>query len=177
MRILNLVVLFTFGINVSAQNNDYLLRMDGVGLLKLEMSLPEVEKVLGKKIALKNHNENGAYADTVKTKYKNADISVYFDREYEDETTFHMVLTGFMVTNPLFKTKEGISIGTDKLRIISAYENYRLSIGPDYEGEDFRLSKTLSYIYVYSEESDNSLVFHLKNKKVISIEVMRFYGD
>ena len=174
------VLLFLFLIStmsLGAQNNDYLVRMDGVGQLKLDMKLADVEKIIGKKITIKNKDENGYYADTVLAKYKNADISLYFDREYEDETKFNIVLSGFMVSNPLFKTKEGLSIGADKMRIISAYENSRLSMGPEYEGEDYHLSKIKYSVEVYNEESDNALIFHLKNKKVVSIEVMRFYGD
>jgi hypothetical protein len=177
MKKLLLFVFIIFSISLGAQNNDYLISSDGVGQLKLDMGVPEVEKFVGRKITLKNQNENGYYADTVKTKYKNADITLYFDREYEDETKFHMVLTGFLVTNPLFKTREGLSIGADKMRIISAFENSRLSMGPEYEGEDYHLSKVKYSIEVYNEESDNALIFHLKNKKVVSIEVMRFYGD
>jgi hypothetical protein len=176
MRKFIVIIAIFFAPRLHAQN-DFILRMDGVGALKLDMSLADVEKVLGKKITLKNNNENGAYADTIKTKYKNTDITIYFDREYEDETKFHMVLTGLLVANPLFKTKEGISIGADKLRIISAYENSRLSMGPDYEGEDYHTSKINYSIEIYNDETDNSIIFHMRNKKVISIEIIRFYGD
>jgi hypothetical protein len=176
----NSILLFflAFTLNLNAQNNDYLIRLDGVGALKLDMKVSEVEKILGRKITFKNQNENGAYADTIKAKYKNADISLYFDRDYTDDTNFVMVLSGMMVTNPQFKTKEGITIGTDKLKIINTYEMSRLSVMPDYTDDSYTtISKTLASIWVYSDESENSLVFHLKNKKVISIEVMRFYGD
>ena len=152
--------------------------MNGIGSLKLNMKVPDVEKIIGKKIVFKNQNENGAYADTIRAKYKNTDIDLYFDREYYDDEKFDMVLSGLQVNNPLFKTSNGIGIGTDKMKIVTTYEMNRLTIVPEYTDDTYTtLSKILSSIWVYSDESENTLVFHLKNKKVASIELIRFYGD
>ena len=179
MRKLLLVTLCFVTLNAIAQNNDYLVSMNGVGSLKLDMKLAEVEKMLGKKFTLKHVNEKeGSYMDTVVTKYKNSDITLYFERQYDDENNFHMELAGMQVSNPLFKTSTGIGYGTDKMKIITTYEMSRLSIMPDYTDDSYTtISKTLASIWVYSDESENTLVFHMKNKKVISMEVMRFYGD
>lgn len=180
----NLIIAFLIIISITssalhAQNNDYLVTMDGIGTLKLDMKQAEVEKLLNKKFTLKNMSEkDGSWMDTVKTKYKNTDITLYFERVYDDETNFHMALAGIMANSPLYKTKTGLGIGADKLRIIGVYEFNRLEVFPDYEDEEYtRISKTLSSIYVYADGSENALVFHLRNKKVISIEIMHFYGD
>jgi uncharacterized protein involved in tellurium resistance len=175
------ILLFIF-ITLSLQSysqNDYLVTINGNGSLKLDTKLSEVEKLLGKKFTLKNVNDKeGSWIDTVKTKYKNTDIILYFERQYEDDVTFNMVLAGMQVSNPLYKTNTGIGIGADKMKIITTYEMSRLSVMPDYTDDSYMtLSKTLSTIWVYNDESENTLVFHLKNKKVVSIELMRFYGD
>ena len=179
MRKFFFITLLLFSINAIAQNKDYLVSPDGVGSLKLDMTQPEVEKMLGKKFTLKHAREKeGSYMDTVATKYKNTDITLYFERQYDDDENFHMVLAGMQVANPLYKTNSGIGFGTDKMKIITTYEMSRLSIMPDYTDDTYTtLSKTLASIWVYSDESENTLVFHMKNKKVVSIEVMRFYGD
>jgi hypothetical protein len=178
MRKLIIVLLLCFTIKASAQN-DYIVTMDGLGMLKLDMKQKEVEKMLGKKFVMKNMNDKeGSWMDTVKTKYKNTDITLYFERQYNDDETFQMSLSGLNVSNPLFKTSTGIGIGADKLKIINTYEMSRLSIMPDYTDDTYMtLSKILSTIWVYNDESDHTLVFHLKNKKVVSIELMQFTGD
>lgn len=174
------IIFFLFiGLTASSQNSDYIVSLSGIGSLKLDMKQADVEKMLGKKFTLKHINDKeGSWMDTVLTKYKNTDIKLYFERQYEDDDNFHMILAGMEVANPLFKTAAGIGIGADKMKIVTTYEMSRLSLMPDYTDDTYTsLSKTLSTIYVYNDDSENTLVFHLKNKKVTAIELMRFYGD
>ena len=57
---------------IIAQNNDYLVSLDGIGTLKLGMKQVEVEKVLNKKIPLTNPSDtiSGSWQDSAKVKYK-----------------------------------------------------------------------------------------------------------
>jgi hypothetical protein len=169
------IAVFT-SLQLAAQNNDYLIKMDGIGNLKLDMTQSEIEKVLGKKINLKNPADDENYwADTVATKYKNTDITLYFEKLYDDSVNSHMALMGMRVTNPLYKTVAGIGIGADKLKIITTYEMSRLNIMPEYTDDTYTtLSKTLSSIWVNNDDSETTLVFYLKNKKVFAIDLARY---
>lgn len=97
-------LLFLFmvsSMSLKAQNTDYLITMNGIGALKLSMKQTDVEKLLNKKFTLKNMLEkDGSYMDTTRARYKNTDITLYFEREYQNENNFHMVLSGMMVSNP-----------------------------------------------------------------------------
>jgi hypothetical protein len=179
MKKIILLVLVALPFAGHAQNNDYLVSMKAIGSMKLDMKQADVEKLLNKKFTLKHAAEKeGAWTDTVKSTYKNTSVTLYFERVYEDEKKYTMQLSGIMVDNPLYKTKEGISIGTDKLKIVTTYEFNRVEIAPEYEDPDYtRLSKTLVTIYVYDDTAETTLVYHMKNKKVVSIEVMHYYGD
>jgi hypothetical protein len=178
MRNYFLFLLLFIGSQALAQN-DYLITMNGIGALKLDMKQADVEKLLNKKFTLTNMREQeGSWMDTVKTKYKNQDITIYFERQYEDDDKFNMVLCGFKVTNPIFKTQAGINVGTDKMKLINAYEQYRINLAPDYEDDTYTtLSKTKATAFVSNDLSENGLVFYLTNKKVVALELMRYYGD
>lgn len=172
MRKIMLFLLLALTTGLAAQNTDYLVTPKGIGQLKLGMKKAELEKVLGKKIQLKNLLEKDGYSDTIKAKYKNIDVQVYIEKSWVDEDNYELVLSGIRTSSPLCKTAGGIGIGTDKLRIVNAYENSTVYIWPEYEDDTYtRRSKTKAVISVFSDEEANSLNFYLVNKKVASIEV------
>ncbi len=179
MRKLVILLLMAFSIKAVAQNNDYIVTMTGMGDLKMNMTIAALEKVLNKKITLKNLlNKEGGYADTIKTKYKNIDVQLYLEDQYIDEKKSEIQLKGIKTSSPLCKTKSGIGIGDDKLKIINAYEDYPVNIYPSYEDDSYtKRSKTKSTITVSNDENSNVITFFLNNKKVIAIELAYNEGD
>lgn len=172
MRKIMLLLLLALTTGLAAQNTDYLVTQNGMGLLKLGMKKAELEKVLGKKIQLKNLLEKDGYSDTIKVKYKNIDVLVYLEKSWLADDSYELVLSGIRTSSPLCKTAGGIGIGTDKLKIVNAYENSNVYIWPDYEDETYtRRSKTKSVITIFNDDEANSLTFYLLNKKVVAIEI------
>lgn len=172
-------VLLVISFSAKAQNTDYIVSMNGIGPLKLGMTKATLEKVLGKKITLKNllDKENG-YADTIKTKYKSIDVILYIGRQYIDENTEEIVLQSIRSSSPLCKTKSGIAIGDDKMKIINVHENDMLYIWPDFEDDTYtKRSKTKSIINVSTDNNENTIIFYLVNKKVVSFEVTYYEGE
>lgn len=157
---------------LAAQNNDYLITPTSVGPFKLGTKKAALEKLIGKKITLKYLLTEDGWQDTVKAKYKNTDIDLYLQKSYVDSAKYDIVLNGIKVTSPLYKTKAGVGIGDDKLKIINTYEYNSISVWPEFEDEEYtRRSKTKSMITVYFDKEGNSLSFYLINKKVVSVEV------
>jgi len=161
--ILSLLILITTKAN--AQNNSYIVTMDGIGAIKIDMKQDELEKLLNKKIPLTNPwDTSGAWYDSAKIKYKNIEIRIAFQRTYTDDKNFYMGITGMQTSSPLCKTKSGIGIGSDKLKIIAAYEDNTLIVTSD-------------AITVRDNEDRRMIVFHLKNKKVVIIEPTTYFTD
>jgi hypothetical protein len=179
MKKLLLLLSVFFAIGAAAQNNDYLVTWNGIGPLRIGMSKADVEKILGKKLTLKNLlNKDEGYADTLKVKYKNADLQIYFEKQYVDENNYDIVLQGMRTSSPLCKTKIGIGIGDDKMKIINAYEYNTLYLSQEFEDDTYtKRSKTRSMISIYSDDSGNSIVLYLVNKKVVTIEVTYSEAD
>lgn len=178
MKKLLFFILIAIAVNASAQNGDYTVTMSGIGSLKIGMNKAALEKVLGKKISLKNLLNEEGYADTIKTKYKAIDVTLYIGRWYLDENKQDIVLSGVWSASTLCKTKSGIAIGDDKIKVINVYENNTLYIWPEYEDDTYtKRSKTKSLINISADDSENNIVVHLVNKKVVAFEVVYYEGE
>jgi hypothetical protein len=151
-------LLFSFvalSLGINAQKDDHSLTFDGLGALKVGMTKAELEKLLKTKIVLKEIGVTEVYTETVKATYKGIDFELFLMRFDPEVARLEAVST----TSPLFKTPEGIGIGTDQTTIINAYEKHLLIITKEE--------------ITYADISDirSSIVFTMQNKKVVKIAV------
>jgi hypothetical protein len=159
-----------------AQNNNYILSLDGIGPLKLGMPLTELENLLKTKITLKVINVDSiVLVETIKTKYKGINVEIDLIK-WQDET---IVVNGMSTNSPLCKTSSGIGVGSTKLQIIAAYEGYHIDAKPvfDYDTDKPVKSKTMSTITVKEDEEGYAIIFNLVNNKVVSFEILPIYDD
>lgn len=180
MRKIFFLLFISFFINASAQNNDYLISMDGIGSIKLGMKQNELEKLLNRKIPLTNPWDtiSGSWQDSAYIRYKNIDLRLDFQRNYFAADTFNMMIIGIETKSPLCKTENGIEIGSDKLKIITAYENYEISLMPEYDDEDYSIkSKSRSIVNILNETRNRMITFSLTNKRVTAFKVRTSFSD
>ncbi|HEY6063191.1 MAG TPA: hypothetical protein VIV35_06255 [Chitinophagaceae bacterium] len=163
------------------ENTGYTISKDGIGELKIGMTQTEVEKLLGQQFNFHAMKDSaGWWQDTVKAKYKEIDVSLYFERQYIDDDSTMMQLAGVETSNPLCKTGSGIGIGDEKPTIISAYDDNPIDMGPEFEpvnDSTWLPSKTKYNINVKDDKYDRELIFHLLNKKVVSLQAAMIMGD
>jgi hypothetical protein len=132
------------------------------------------------KIPLTNPTDtiSGSWQDSASIRYGKVDFQLIFQRNYSAENTFDMIVISIKSNSPLCKTKEGIGTGTDKIKIISAYELNDISIIPDYEDESYEIrSKTKATISVKNETRRKMILFYLVNRKVTGYEVKIAFSD
>lgn len=168
-----------FAIQSAAQNKDYLIDMNGIGTLKIGMSQAEVEKMLKQKFVLRNALDTAvSHHDTATAKYKNINVQLFFQRQYMAENIYSMYLMGLKTKSPLCKTETGIGIGSDKLKIIAAYETDFVSMRPEYEDEEQSVkSKTKYVITIINDSGERRMAFYLRNNRTEAIEVMTVFND
>jgi len=151
-----------------------LVSMTGMGEIKLGMKKPEIEKLTGQKIKLVNLLRTGEdwSRDTIKINHKGIDYELMFDRDVAENSNAFIVYE-MRSSSALLKTKSGIAIGDDKLKIVSTYPDFLMHISPDYEGADYSVkSKSRSSVWLFGDNSGTVIVFHLANNKVIAFSVM-----
>ncbi|MBK5271633.1 MAG: hypothetical protein JJE22_11540 [Bacteroidia bacterium] len=159
-------LLILIAANANAQVNDYTVTMEGIGAIKIDMKQDELEKLLNKKIPLTNpwDTVSGAWYDSAKIKYKGIDLRIEFQRTYTAENSFYMRIIAMQTSSPLCKTRSGICIGSDKLKIIAAYEDNTLIV-------------TKEAIIVRDNDEERMIIFNMINKKVVSVEIATYFND
>lgn len=160
----------------------YIISKEGIGDLKIGMTQTELEKLLNQKMVMLHANDSGdIWADTAMVKYKDIEVSLYFERQYsEDKDAKVMQLTAVETSSSLCKTATGIGVGDERAAILTAYETNPIDMGPESEmvnDTTWVLSKTNYYINVKDDKWDKEIVFRLVNKKVASIEATLILGD
>lgn len=161
------------------QNNDYLVSMEGVGVIKIGMTQTELESLLNQKFILRNALDSAvSWQDSVKARYKDIDLTLFFQRSYTAENVYYMYLIGFRTTSPLCKTTSGIGIGSDKIQIINATEDNDILMGPEYENDTTTTkSKTRYLVSIKNDTGTRRISFNLNNNKVVAIEVAIIFSD
>ncbi len=179
-KILLIAIVFIATKTTGQTNKDYLVSMDGIGPFKYGMQVPELEKLLHQKIQLKNVLiPDIYYDDTIKVKYKNANFTLYISKQQTvDPEKYEYVIHGVKTNSPLCKTSGGIGLGADKIRVVSGFENNYIQIDPEYLDDTYTIrSKTTSTIYVQDNFTGAVIIFRLKNKKVVEVEMTVHYSD
>jgi len=148
-----LTFLATIGFFANTQNNGHIASFDGMDELKLGMSKAELEKLLKMKIVFQHIGIDQQYTETIKAVYKGIDMEI--DLMGSEQQSVR--LDGLFTTSPLYKTAEGIGIGSDQETIINTYEKQLLMMSQE------RI--TLADI----DNLHSSIVFLMKDKKVVAI--------
>lgn len=180
MKKICLLLLIVASTQATAQTKDYTISFEGLGSLKLGMTQDELEKLLNQKIKLDNHLDtiNDFYLDSAKLKYKNIPVQLEFERSYYAPNVFHMRLIGIRASSPLCKTAKGIGIGSAKLNIITAYEEYGINMQPGYAHYyETEKGKGKSTISIMDDSAVYMIRLYLLNNKVVSFELKAYLVD
>jgi len=143
-----------------------------------------IKKVMNKKILLAKSLDtvNSFFEDTAKLIYKNIPVQLEFHRSYSNSD---MRLIGIRANSSLCKTATGIGVGTDKLKIIAAYDNYHINLQPGfynyYETEKGPGKSTISILDDAASAMEGpkayTMIFYLLNKKVVSFELKAKFNE
>ena len=178
MKVVLLFLLSTLSVVAQAQTptSEYLASTGGIGPIKIGMSKAAVEKLIGTKLTLPKYSK--AYDsydwDTVKCTYKELEYELVFSKTfYGNDTASRLGVYQIVCRSPLVKTKSGIAIGDNKLKIFQTYEQYRLEYAPDWDKEHFPKRATVS---LYDNESSNVLIFYIEEGVVTGFGATIFEG-
>jgi len=178
--ILLLAIAFNSIFSFSQNSSDLTVSLSGIGGIKLNMSIADVEKLTGQKINSKLGKGAQDYAmDTVSVSFKGAAIAIVFYNQYTDQQKSEVSVYSITCSSPSCKTKSGIAIGDDKINFVSTYDTYYLEIAPyieDMGNEQYKPSKTKSTITIHGQDENGVIIFNLSNNKVTSFTVSVFEG-
>lgn len=176
MKLLSTTLFLVFSLLSFAQTPT--VSMAGIGDIKLGMKKTEIEKLLNQKLQLPHltAKDSDYYQDTVHINYKGMEADVMFQKEYNENDKYDIVIWEIRSNSPQLKTKSGVGIGDDKYKIISTYEGYIIWIMPQYENDYTVKSKTKSSVWLHGDNA-SIIIFYLDNNKITGMSVTYFEGD
>lgn len=176
MKLLSTTLFLVFSLLSFAQTPT--VSMAGIGDIKLGMKKTEIEKLLNQKLQLPHltAKDSDYYQDTVHINYKGMEADVMFQKEYNENDKYDIVIWEIRSNCPQLKTKSGVGIGDDKYKIISTYEGYIIWIMPQYENDYTVKSKTKSSVWLHGDNA-SIIIFYLDNNKITGMSVTYFEGD
>ncbi|HEX2607706.1 MAG TPA: hypothetical protein VHK91_10020 [Flavisolibacter sp.] len=171
MRVATFILLSLWALSARAQNS--LVTLNGISDLKIGMKQAEVEKVLGQKIKLPHATKKTEdyTRDSLHINYKGIDVDLVFDLQYISENKYEVVLWEITSRNTSLKTKSGIGVGDDKLKIVATYDGYIIWLMPDYLHDSEGKDKTKSTVWLHGDTSGTVLIFYMENNKVTGFSV------
>ena len=165
----------------NAEKNEYTITKDGIGELKLGMSAAELERIVNQRFNFRMVVDSpGYWMDTINAKYKDMEVSLYFERLGDESDSTYMQLAGVETSSALCKTEYGVGIGDDRSAILKPYDDRPIDMGPEYEQVNdttWAPSKTKYSVSVKDDKWDREIVFHLANKKIVSLSARMIMGD
>ncbi|HYH14357.1 MAG TPA: hypothetical protein VD794_04000 [Flavisolibacter sp.] len=172
MKYVYILGLLLCGTAAMAQTNPVSVTMNGIGEIKVGMSKKDLEKLIGVSISSKRLSDDDWSYDTVRFYHKTIHFEAILSKELDAKQEPYIAVWGITSDNNRLRTKSGISIGDDKLKVINTYEMYSINLSPANEGPDFSTkSKTQSYVTLYSDDGTRTIIFHLTRNKVTAISV------
>lgn len=148
----------------------------GIGPVKVGMKTSELDRLLTQPVQLRNLLKKEWSQDTVFFQINDVAYKAVLDKSYDEKDKGSLIVYAVSADNVQLKTKSGIGIGDDKLKIISTYEDYTIHIIPDYEGNPLQKSKVKSTVYLYGEATPTCIIFYLEHNKVTGFCVMYSEG-
>jgi len=159
----------------------YTISKDGIDDLKIGLTEDQVNKLLGTNFQFEtNEDSTGYWQDTVKAKYKDIDVSLFFFRETYDKDSVWMQLMGVETSSDQVGTATGIGVGDTKHDVIPSYEENPITMGPEWvqiNDTTWDMSKTKYSINVKDDKWDKQLIFHLEDKKIVSLGASMIMED
>ena len=170
MKYLPILLLFT-GLRAFAQSAPA-VSLAGIGDIKVGMKKADLEKLTGQPVKLvKLLKKEDWERDTVNITYKDIPYQVILDKDYINENSQGFIVYEVRSNAPGLKTKSGVGIGDDKLKIVSTYQDYMIQIMPEYENDYTTKSKTKSTVWLFGDDG-KVIIFYLTNNKVTGFSVM-----
>lgn len=173
MKRIPILLLILLPFSVLAQTAGPAVSMGGIGDIKVGMKKAEFEKLTGQPVKfVKLLKKEDWDRDTITMVYKDVNYQVVFDKDYINGNNNSFIVYEIRSSSPQLKTKSGIGIGDDKLKIVDTYKDYMIQIMPAYENDYTTKSKTKSTLWLFGDESGKVIIFYLENGKVTGFSVM-----
>jgi hypothetical protein len=122
----------------------------GIGDIKVNMTLAQVEKTIGQAIALPVSHEESYAFDSVQVNYKGIMIDLAFYSAGNDETGKpKKMVYGIGASHQILQTRSGFTLGSDKFDIVKKLDGMYLNLQPDWRMAEKPGKRKIQSRYAY----------------------------
>lgn len=165
-------LLFLFcSISLWAQQNDMMITTSSIGPFKLGMNKAAVERIVPNKLTIPT--EQNDYNHHTLVKYNKETLEIGISEPFEGDGVNSLQIISVSVQSPLFQTSKGIKVGSTKEELLEVYKDYpNFELYPEWLEEE-SYSKTASSFIINDDDNATSLIFSIKNSRIIKITVLK----
>lgn len=143
-----------------------MVSLAGIGAIKLGMKKEALDKLVSAPVRLKNLMIQEWSPDTVQVQLGGIDYHVVLSKSVEEQDKNAIIVYAVHSRSPVLKTRSGVGIGDDKLKIVSTYEDYMLHLAPEFDPVSGAKVKGKSTVMLYGDETPAMIVFEMEGGKV-----------
>lgn len=142
--------------------------------MRLNNTLQEVEKALGKKLEIAKKVDDYYY--TIKINDKGSDFELSFVETTDDNGRTIYLLHQIVTKSSNIKTLSKIGVGSSLDDLLRAYKNYTISIWSSWDEKTEKTSKTNRTFQLSDHDFGSVIYFELVNDKVTEVTLGIFEG-
>ncbi len=144
----------------------------GIGEIKINMTLQQVEKVTGQSISLSQHPGKDYAMDTVEIAYKGIPVTIIFYTLSDgDDNKLQKKVYDVSASHPNLQTRSGFTLGTDKFDIVKKLDGMYLTLQPDWRMQEKPDKAKYSILMLTDGENGTMLIMYFEQNKLTGFEV------
>ena len=144
----------------------------GIGEIKINMTLQQVEKVIGQAIMLKPASTESYEMDTALVSYKGVQVALILYTVGGDETNkTQKKVYSVGASHPNLQTRSGVTLGNDKFDIVKKLDGMYLNLQPDWRMETQPDKAKYSVLMLSDGENGTQLIMYFENNKLTGFQV------
>lgn len=144
----------------------------GIGDIKINMTLQQVEKATGQAITLKTASAESYEMDTALLNYKGIPVTLILYTVGGDETNKpQKKVYSVGASHPTLQTRSGFTLGSDKFDIVKKLDGMYLNLQPDWRMETQPDKSKYSVLMLTDGENGTQLIMYFENNKLTGFQI------
>lgn len=144
----------------------------GIGEIKINMTLTQVEKATGQVIPLKQNMSESYEMDTILVNFKEFPVTILFYTVGGDETNKPLKkVYSITASHPSLQTRSGFTLGSDKFDIVKKLDGMNLNLQPDWRMETQPDKAKYSVLMLTDGANGTMLIMYFENNKLTGFQV------
>jgi hypothetical protein len=159
-------------LNAAYAQNIIPVSSTGIGEIKINMTLAQVEKTIGQAITLPASHEESYAFDSVQVNYKGIVLDLAFYTAGDDENGKpKKMVYGLSASHQSLQTRSGFTLGSDKFDIVKKLDGMYLNLQPDWRMEEKAEKAKFSVLILTDGENGTQLMMYFENNKLTGFHI------